>query len=293
MTIFDIPELINTIEETTSESFREYESLHTKFSELVSILPLPIIPFPTPIIYRCRENMISEMFFHRSQIDRPPSEFIFQIGRANLPHQSIFYGAIPSEKISTEFRIRDYESTILETNKELIQSSTGYSHKRFTIGEWIVKEKFNCIFLSSSNSSIEKNRSVNNSNEIHVKTLRQKFDTEEVEKVLVFWKYISEKFSKKNPANTDYMITTAFYNAAINFYKNSNVVIGGIIYSSAQTESETLNAAIIPEFSDLFLKLNRGALMECILDKKERWIFQCKVGLVSSDGAFNFDKDNF
>ena len=263
------------IESLTQESCDPdlYSVLYKKIFYLVANIPFAIYrKKPGNVIFRSRQNLNDEIFKKDKQIGYPPKENIIEYGRANFPHESVFYGCIPSQLKEDQRSINAYNACILETDKELLTDLRGTFKKIYTVGKWDASESpSNFVYLPFSNNAFLKNAMIKDVAELFKECVYQLYSKKDVEEIIIpFQEYIAHKFSAKKSGKNDYVLTNAFKNALLNYYHIHGPKLDGIIYSSPMTDCEAINVVLTADFVDNFLRLDKVVMMSCDGVEKNR-----------------------
>jgi hypothetical protein len=251
-----------------------YSLLYAKFFNLIYKIPFAVYrKKPGNVVFRSRQNLNGEIFENAKQITYPPKELVTEYGRANFPHEPIFYGCIPDQGTKNEKSIDAYNACILETDKELLSDISGDFKKVYTVGKWDVTEsQTNFVYLPFSHKAFLKNAMIKDIANRFAECMYHLYPREEVEEIIIpFQKYVSFKFSASKTNKNDYILTNAFKNALLNQNVHGNK-LDGIIYSSSMTDCDAINVALTPQFVDDFLKLNKIVMRSCDGVEKHRAI---------------------
>lgn len=244
-----------------------YSILYHKFFYLIDKIPFAVYrKKPGNVVFRCRQNFNGEVFKNYKQISYPPKEYITKYGRANFPHESIFYGCIPSQLSNDDDEmIAAYNACILETDKDLLSDVRGDFKTTYTVGKWAANDsESNFAYLPFSHSAFLRNPMIRNIANLFHQCALQLYPQKEVDEIIIpFQKYISFKFSARKTSKNDYILTNAFKNALLNYYNLNGGRLDGIIYSSPMTHCAAINVVLTAEFVDKFLRLDNIVMMSC------------------------------
>ena len=258
------------------------------FNKLVSKLKsFQFIPFPTAKlnvgyhIERARINKPNEIFTSEKELSyRTDYENIKSYGRANIPHDSLFYGAIESDVIKHPRLINLLETSQIFRN--LDKQKVDYADFVMTVGKWRIKKELEIVEVVFDEKSIKNSEDVRKSYEYHLEKLRKDMpeNTEQFELIL---KFFSNQFSKKEINNhTDYMVSAAYTNLAINFRG-----FPGLKYPSVKTDYQGHNVVLTPMAVDNFLELEIAAMYRITKNKDKSLISPLKHA--TEFGALNAD----
>lgn len=193
---------------------------------------------PNLKFHRCCINYDNTDFQTVERISfRTDLQNITEFGRANMPHQSIFYSA-------------DVRPTaILETSKAF----RGENYKdidtiSITTGHWESSQILKLSLFVGNKNAQEKNELIKEL-DTDIEKLTIELFQDESEKVFEILNFISNEFATNTFENNNlYKISCAFAQSA---YQKSD----GIVYPSLQREFEGLNFAIKPEIVSNKLRL--------------------------------------
>ena len=258
----DITKIREIIEEIKSFDLVNVseDQLFNKIRELV------LIPFPTAILKnnfyvdRLRMNDGDKLFYSIDDISfRKDLENIKKYGRANYPHQSVFYGAFESENIKHPRFV-----SLIETS-EIFRDIEKYGdvEKKFyaTLGRWKLKKETEVleIIFSEEYLKSEENKTAF---EFHWNNLKEQLpDYEERFKIIL--EFFTAEFAKKIiSSHENYRISASYFNLSLNSSPN----IGGVKYPSVKSDYLGYNLALLPEVLEENFELSNVALLE--IDKK-------------------------
>lgn len=165
-----------------------------------------------------------------------------KFGRANRPHQVLFYAAIRTSQIP-----KSRVTAILETSK-VAQDPTkeSLSGELFTVSRWRNREELIVLEVVFAEEALENSAEVKNSFEKQISMFNQTkgADIEFNKDFLIF---ISEEFARKTKNHNDYKISTAYTELV---FKRPDVQ--GITYPSVQTnylgQNIVLPTSVVDEF---------------------------------------------
>lgn len=201
------------------------------------------------IIERGRKSDFGEFYNSEFEITyRTDLGNILTYGRANHPHQSMFYGCLPTKSIP--------RPTITLLSELFWFESLKYRNFKtsVTIGRWVVKKDFEVADVCygaeylSNQENMERFKfwERNLSNEIT--------DTKYNKSLLRFF---SSEFSKTSISmHFDYKISSVYTDLAL--FEN----LKGVMYPSVRTEYDGKNLAIIPSTVDECLELKEVAVFD-------------------------------
>tara|TARA_R110001583_G_scaffold158317_1_gene310299 strand:- start:3167 stop:4087 length:921 start_codon:yes stop_codon:yes gene_type:complete len=260
-----------------------------KYDDLLNIIKsLQFIPFLTAKlnkgyhIERARINNTDEIFNSEKEISyRRDYKNITNYGRANVPQDSLFYGAIESDVIKHPRMVN-----LLETSqifRDLDKNNISSADFVMTVGKWRIKEEMEVVELVFDEKSIKNSKDVRESYEYHLARIREQMpeNSEQFELIL---KFFSNQFSKKEiNHNSDYMISAAYTDLALGLRG-----FPGLKYPSVKTDYQGHNIVLTPEAVDNLLELDIVAMFRVIKNEKKSLIYPLKHAT-----EFGENNDNF
>lgn len=181
-----------------------------------------------------------------------------EYGRANMPGESLFYGALFTEEIQHNRATAWSETTgmVFETNK---------NEEYFTLSRWEIIEDFGiyeCVFQSENHKP---NTRVKESQTIQEEFLNNiaANDSNLINDALEQLKFFSDQFAKRVNRKTpyEYKITASFTNNILNHNQNAGLV-WGITYPSVQSALMGQNIALLPSAVHKFLKFKQANVLK-------------------------------
>ncbi|MDP5199016.1 RES domain-containing protein [Flavobacterium sp. DG2-3] len=166
-----------------------------------------------------------------------------EFGRANKPHQPLFYGALESTRIKQN-RITAYVETssiILDTEAVLLEGEL------FTLSRWRTKEELLVPEVVFSDEAIKNNPDTAASFQKQYEFLKEEPLREIALRQLQLF---SEEFARKKSSHHDYKISTAYADILMNEGGHP-----GILYPSVQSGYQGQNIVLKPDAVDDFLEL--------------------------------------
>ena len=228
------------------------------YNYIVEILKNHIRKLPVPLgklsanseIDRVRKNSgdnlfksIDELSYIKDQkiIDNYLTEF----GRANMPHQPMFYGAIETTKLQHQ-RI-----TAISETSELFQNVNGVNLRGelYTISRWTNKEELILVEVVFSSKAIQINPDIKKSFELQSEFAKQNGQVD-IQFYMDFLVFISDQFARPKTTHNDYKISTAYTNLVM-----TDPIVQGIAFPSVQTEYVGVNVVFEPKIVDKYLEV--------------------------------------
>jgi hypothetical protein len=171
-----------------------------------------------------------------------------EYGRANKPHQVMFYGAIKTSPID-----KPRVTAIAETSK-LFQDKDGYNldGENYTISRWRNREEFFMAEIVFAKAAMENNPDIKRSFENQIR-FADDLNEDDIEFYKEFLIFISEEFARKAKKNDDYKISVAYANLIL-----EHPQIEGVMFPSVQTNYFGANIVVSPEIVDKYLMTIRN-----------------------------------
>lgn len=227
-----------------------YDEIHSLLRESIRRIPIPLAKFHrNSEIDRARlnkgdtlYNSIDDLGYikDKSVIDH----FLTDYGRANKPHQVMFYGAIKTSPID-----KPRMTAIAETSK-LFQDKDGYNldGEKYTISRWICNEEFFVAEIVFAEEAVKNNPDIKRNFEKQI-GFADELDENDIEFYKEFLIFISEEFARKTEKNDDYKISVAYTNIIL-----EHPQVEGIIFPSVQTNYFGANIVVPTDTVDKYFK---------------------------------------
>lgn len=242
----------------------EYENAdlnNVSFNKLsVQLRRLKWIPFLTAKLHqdyhieRGRINRPDEVFYSEKDISyRNDYENIRTYGRANVKHQSLFYGAIESDVIKHPRLINLIETSQIFRNLDKVKVDK--ADFIMTLGKWRIKQDIEVVEMVFNENSIKNSKDVQKSYEHHLERLTKEHP-ENLEQFKLILEFFSNQFAKKEIENdTDYMISAAYADFAMTWNN-----FPGLKYPSVKSDYQGHNVVLTPAAVEQFLELEIAAM---------------------------------
>lgn len=229
-----------------------YEEVYDLLKNGIRFIPLPIAKVhKNAFIDRVRPNKGTDLFKHIDELGYIKDNYVIDniltsFGRANKPHQVMFYGALETELID-----KPRLTAIAETSHIFrVKGTDCVDGEHYTVSRWETQDEFLVVEVVFSEYALKNNPEVAQSFENQKKLLQgHNLEEKELEFHSEFLKFISEEFSKKVSNPEDYKISVAYTNLAL-----LHPDVGGITYPSVQTEYFGINIVLPPETVDKYVK---------------------------------------
>lgn len=248
-------------------------------NELLSLggIPLTLTEIPAgTLISRARFNNSDKLFCSEEEISyRNDFMNIKEYGRANLPYQSVFYGALPYPKSEFLTITPVYE---LKLNDIL---PPDFSKGKVTIGFWEVVKPFQVWNIVFDDKLRTKDERLGEDIEFYLDVYKNALP-DRIEDLKYLLKFITEEFLKRPKSHHDYKISATYSEYCM--HKG----ISGIIYPSLKTEHNGINIALFHKYFDINLRLKHVDLIE--IEKTSDTSFTIVDTLISTEfGNLNTD----
>jgi len=229
-----------------------YEEVYDLLKNGIKFIPLPIAKVrKNAYIDRVRPNKGNTLYKHIDELgyikDKNVIENILNsFGRANNPHQVMFYGALETSLID-----KPRLTAIAETSHLFrVPITNCIDGEHYTVSRWETQKELSVVEVVFSEYALKNNPDIVKSFENQKKLLQGlNLEQEEIAFHLEFLKFISEEFSKKVSNPEEYKISTAYTNLAL-----LHPDVCGITYPSVQTEYFGVNIVLTPEAVDQYVK---------------------------------------
>jgi hypothetical protein len=248
---------------TNREGLDKLKELSTQldkveYDELIDILKNSIKKIPIPLtklkansnIDRVRKNNGDKLFQNVDQLSyikdqKVKDDYLTEFGRANQPHQVIFYGAIETTNMQYQ-RI----TAIAETS-ELFQNPDGVNLKGefYTVSRWTNKSELSLAEVVFSSEAIQINPDIRRAFEKQTEFAKQ-VGQDDLEFYKDFLVFISDQFARPKQTHNDYKISTAYTNLVL-----IHPQVQGIAFPSVQTKYVGVNVAFEPQIIDEYFSV--------------------------------------
>jgi hypothetical protein len=271
--LIKLKELSNQLEKV------EYADIVQILKESIRKIPVPITKMPpNTLIDRVRKNIGENPFTDvhnqlsyikdQNVIDKYLSEF----GRANEPHQPMFYGAIESSLIGHQ-RI-----TALAETSDVFQNPTAvnFDGELYTVSRWRNINELLLAEIVFSQDAINTNPDIKKAFEKQTEFAKQVAGSD-LDFHIDFLIFISEQFARPKSSHHDYKISTAYTNLVL-----TNPSIHGIAYPSVQTKYLGQNVVFPPAVVDKHLVIDVLAMQRLYKNKMNAYLNNVKNCLTPS-----------
>lgn len=232
-------------------SNHSYDEVYDLIKNGIKQIPIPLAKIhKEAIIDRVRENKGIKLFQHIDELGYIKNQdvidkYLTYYGRANCPHQVMFYGALESYLIDKPRFTAIAETSPLFRDPKL----NSHSGDIFTLSRWETSDEFLVVEIVFSKYALANNEAVQKSYDRQLEMLEKSgLEQKERDFHIDFLKFISEEFSKKVTDNENYKISAAYMNIVM-----MHPDVRGIVYPSVQTDYFGINIVVPPKTVDEFI----------------------------------------
>ncbi|CAA0259900.1 conserved hypothetical protein [Tenacibaculum maritimum] len=226
----------------------EYEKLIDLLKNSIQKIPIPLAKLrPESSIERARANNGTPLFKSIEDLgyikNKEVIKKLSKFGRANKPHEILFYSAIQTSELD-----KPRVTAIAETSRLFLdKNSVQMDGELFTISRWRNKQELIIAEVVFAEEAIKNNKDIKASYEKQKQLAKelQGVDSEFFEDFLIF---ISNEYARVADNHNDYKISTA-YTELVLTHKD----VQGITYPSVQTNYVGANLVLPTNIVDEFL----------------------------------------
>ena len=227
----------------------DYKDIKTLIKESIRHVPVALAKLhKNATIDRARLNNGTPFFTSQNDLsyitDKEVIEkYLTEFGRANKPHQPLFYGALTSEKIEHNRMTAYSETSTLLRDTE----SENFDGELFTLSRWITNEELIVPEIVFSEEAIAANPQTAASFQMHYQWLMKEPMRELALKQLQLF---SQEFARKARSHHDYKISVAYADLLMSEGNHP-----GVLFPSVQTGYQGQNIVLRPDIVDKHLVL--------------------------------------
>lgn len=227
------------------EDIEYYEILSLMRS--IGRLPIPIARIPPGVLIdRARKNIGECLFSSVDQLSyiKDPQvirDHLLEFGRANKPHEVMFYGAIESTLVRHQ-RITAIAETSALWQDEQANSTKG---ELYTVSRWMTTRELFVAEVVFSSEALRINPDTQRAFRRQAEFLQRESNEQDIEFFRQVIMFISEQFARKKKTHHDYKISTAYADLILNIAK-----LDGVAFPSVQTGYQGQNLALPPRVVD-------------------------------------------
>ena len=250
ITIAEVEKLIETIKSIDRlDSYNSYTYILNLLNRFIIPCPPVLIPkgkkFIRGRVHKNNEkyfNKITDVSYRRDEIN------ILNFGRANEPHQSVFYCS-------------DDERTAINETFTVAREQRDIEFEEITWSVWELTRDIELVYVIGNPDKRTPNSTVNDATDVFLEKIKQSEFGDIKNQVLLFHKFISDSFVLRAKGhNTLYKISCAFANYIYNHsfkdsYTGKDLMSSGIMYASSICPEFGMNIALKPEIVDGCLKI--------------------------------------
>ena len=228
----------------------DYDDVKILINESLKKIPVATAKLKknTPID-RVRLNREKPFFYCQDDLSYMKNQddikkYLTKFGRANKPHQPVFYGALESSEIGQNRVTAIYEtSDLLNDTKSICLDG-----QLFTLSRWITSEELIVAEIVFADEALIINSDIKKSFDHHFESLKNHPSREFVLRQLQFF---SNEYARKINSHHDYKISAAYSDIIMNKFG-----LAGIAYPSVQTRYKGQNLVLRTDIVDKHLELN-------------------------------------
>lgn len=204
---------------------------------------------------RVRVNKGNQLFTNENEISYIKDQYVIdnyltQFGRANKPHQVMFYGAVESSEIWQPRATAIFETSQILKDKEAVN----IEGELLTVSRWKVLEDILLVEIVFDDDAIAKNPDTRAAFKHHMKQIVHHSLRELGLRQIQFF---SREFAKKVENHWEYKISVAYTELILHDKKPSinGYPIEGIAYPSVPSDYKGQNVVLRPDVVDTKLEL--------------------------------------
>lgn len=248
---------------TNREGLNKLKEISTRldkveYDDIVDILKYSIKRIPIPLaklkantnIDRVRKNIGEDLFQNVDQLSYIKDQkiidnYLTEFGRANKPHQVMFYGAVETTNLPHQ------RVTAIAETSQLLQNPEGVNlnGEFYTVSRWTNKEELSLAEVVFSSEAIKINPDIKRAFEMQTEFAKQA-GQDDLEFYTDFLVFISDQFARPKQTHNDYKISTAYTNLVL-----TRPQVQGIAFPSVQTQYIGVNVAFEPKIVDDFFSV--------------------------------------
>lgn len=264
----------------------EYDDIKTLIKESIRHVPIALAKLHNgAAIDRVRLNKDKLFFTSQNELsyitDKNTINHLTEFGRANKPHQPLFYGALTSEKIK-ENRMTAYAETSVMLGDN---DAVNLEGELFTLSRWRTNEELIIPEIVFSVAAIKENPQTAASFYKHYQALMNEPMRELALRQLELF---SEEFARRVRSHHDYKIAVAYADLLMSEGNHP-----GILYPSVQTGYQGQNIVLRPDIVDKHLILDNVSTHRLHKNKMNAIManYYHAKGLGENNSNFEWDLD--
>ena len=227
----------------------EYEDIKTLIRESIRLIPVTTAKLHKgESIDRVRLNGKTDFFKSQGEISYIKDPFVIdnylkEFGRANKPHEPLFYGALRSSQIQHNRLTAYFETSEMIHDTEFVN----LEGELFTVSRWEVQKELIIAEIVFSDDALKNNPDTRHSFKNQFKQLNE---SEHREMALRQLQLFSNEYSRKAKSHHDYKISVAYSDLLLNEYG-----VDAITFPSVKSGYQGQNIVFKPEAVDKYLVL--------------------------------------
>lgn len=190
---------------------------------------------------RCSLNEKDQIFKSVDRCSYNPFISKIELQRCNYDEQQVFYAAVP-----VEAKINCVGTALLEVSWEHI-SNLFLDYYFVTLSRWRTTRNLKVFLFPDLQPEEAIAQGVNTEKDLRTS---EKVNDEDIPYFLAVMKLFKEILGTKENKKVWYRISSAFYNCIMRFGKEENLMIDGMVYSSANSEKLGTNIVLNKELID-------------------------------------------
>jgi len=217
-------------------------------SDLVHIMPVPIVQASPPFVARARMNYGGEVFKCQAEVSYNPFPERIKLARANFDGQQVFYAAVPSESDMGSCQ----NTATMETVWEHVKDED--LHMQYmTFSRWYVSQPLQVVMLSFSEKSYKQNKDFERAHHHFLPFFEKNIanlSPERKDFCVKALNFMSSVFCQHLSKSLYYRISASYFNVVMMYSTPDGVPIDGLIYPSANTGAAGMNIVLRKELID-------------------------------------------
>lgn len=241
-----LKELSNQLEKV------DYSTITDLFHVFIKEIPIPIAKLEkNTLVDRARPNEGDTLFSKVADVDFITDQDVIdtklvEFGRANKPHQPMFYGATESTAIQVNRITALYEVSKLLQDRD---NSINIQGELYTIGRWRNSETLFLAEVVFAKNALKNNPDTRLAFTKQIE-LANSVNTEDKEFFIDLITFISDEFARKIITHHDYKISVVYTNLAL-----TCPGVHGIAYPSVETDYYGQNVVFPPATRKKYLEV--------------------------------------
>lgn len=223
------------------------------YYDIIDLLKNTIKKIPIPLaklransdVDRARPNNVEDLFKSVDELTYIKNQDIIEnklleFGRANKPHQPMFYGAVETTDL------RHQRITAIAEVSKLFQNPVGVNldGELYTVSRWVNKEELILAEVVFSAEAIKINPDIKRAFEKQTEFAKQA-GQDDLEFYADFLVFISDQFAREPQTHHDYKISTAYTELIL-----TKPEVQGVSFPSLRTKYVGVNVVFEPKIID-------------------------------------------